>query len=140
MLFCAQGRIHQLEGTLLQQLEHSSRNTLKTADEASVGAKLDALLSPELLAAVAAVQPPAGSSGGGSSSSSVLLEELVGNNNQVCWGACARAHVVGCVENRRMPGCVHVCSYGKRCAAVTAGARFCSQLWSASLHPALRLL
>lgn len=67
--------MHQLESSLLQQLQDSSRHSHSQAEE--VGAKLDALLMPELLAAVSSAQPPAGSS---SSSASVLLEELAGSN------------------------------------------------------------
>lgn len=75
---CVQTRIHQLEGNLLQQLAENSRETMQQAEAAAVGAKLDALLTPELLAAAAAAQPP-----GGSSSGSLLLEEVAGGSKQV---------------------------------------------------------
>jgi hypothetical protein len=78
---CLQARIHQLEGTLLQQLQDTSRDTLQQAEATGLSAKLDALLASDLLAAATAGQPPDGGSNGGSS---VLLEELTGGNNQVC--------------------------------------------------------
>lgn len=63
----------------MQQLAENSRDTLQQAEAAAVGAKLDAMLTPELLAAAAAAgQPPGGGSG-----SSLLLEELAAGNNQV---------------------------------------------------------
>jgi hypothetical protein len=77
----AQARIHQLEGSLLQQLQDTSRRTLQQAEATGVNAKLDALLASNLLAAATAGQPPGSGSSGGSS---LLLEELAGGNNQVC--------------------------------------------------------
>jgi hypothetical protein len=75
--------VHQLESSLLQQLQESSRLSHSQTNDASVGAKLDALLTPELLAAVSSAQPPGGSSG---SSASVLLEELAAGNQ--VWTRC----------------------------------------------------
>jgi hypothetical protein len=72
-----QARIRQLEGNLLQQLAENSRDTLQQAEAAAVGAKLDAMLTPELLAAAAAAGQPPGSG------SSLLLEEIAAGNNQV---------------------------------------------------------
>jgi len=74
-----QARIQQLEGSLLQQLAESSRESLQQAEAASIGAQLDALLTPELLAA----SQPTGSSNGSSAGGSLLVEASC--SNQVQW-------------------------------------------------------